>query len=89
MEDTPRGRSDSSATKITFWNFFGHSLPRKEIVFFTQIILVYIVTIACIINISLYNDKTSQVWITLLSGCLGYILPNPTLEIKSGQPNTQ
>lgn len=81
MEATPRGRSDSSVTKITFWNFFGHSLPRKEIVFFAQIGLVYIVTITCIINLTLYNDK-SQVWIALLSGCLGYILPNPTLDLK-------
>lgn len=82
MEGVERGRSDSSATKITFWNIFGHSLPRKEIVYFSQITLVYIVTIFCIINLTLYDEKT-QLWTALLSGCLGYILPSPTLDSKT------
>uniref|UniRef100_A0A915K1P3 Uncharacterized protein n=1 Tax=Romanomermis culicivorax TaxID=13658 RepID=A0A915K1P3_ROMCU len=38
---------------------------------------------ACLINLTLHKeDYSSQLWISLLSSCLGYILPNPYLKKK-------
>jgi len=80
MENSAIGRFDSNASDVTVWNIFGRSFTRKAIVFFAQVILLYIVIIACIINLTIREEK-SKIWIVLLSACLGYILPNPTLEI--------
>lgn len=82
MELIERGRSsDSTVSKSTVWNIFGHSLSRKTVVYFSQIILVYIVAITSLVNLTLNKEK-SQIWIALLSSCIGYILPSPTLDFK-------
>lgn len=61
------------------WHLFGRRLPKAEIVFFCQVILIYIVVVTCIANLTL-NVGKSHLWTSLLSGCLGYLLPNPTLS---------
>ena len=61
------------------WNWFGRKFPKREAVFFTQVIIIYIVIIACIINISIGNGN-SNLWVALLSSCLGYLLPNPSMN---------
>ena len=59
------------------WCISGRIVPKGEVVFISQVIIVYIVVIVSIINLSLeVNDK--NIWIILLSSCLGYLLPNPT-----------
>ena len=47
--------------------------------FFAQAILIYIISIACITNLSL-GTGPSNVWVALLSGCLGYLLPEPKIR---------
>lgn len=44
-----------------------------------QISIVIIISIASIINLSLNNDL-QNVWIGLLSVCVGYIIPSPQLK---------
>lgn len=61
------------------WWMCGSQIPRAEIVFFAQIIIIYIVIITCIVNLSLHNGD-SNLWTALMSCCLGYILPAPTLK---------
>ena len=61
------------------WNVFGNKIPKEEITFFAQVVLIYIVCIACIINLSIGNGN-SNLWTSLLSGSLGYILPSPKLS---------
>ena len=65
--------------QIKVWRIFGRSVPRSEIVFFSQVIVVYIVIIACIVNLSTHNGRT-ELWTALLSSSLGYLLPAPHLE---------
>ena len=70
------------------WYIFGKRVPKVEAVFFTQIIILYIVIITCIVNLSIKNGD-SNLWTALLSSSLGYILPNPTIKqskIKSITP---
>ena len=64
------------------WKFFGHKIPKPEIIFFSQVILIYIVVITSLINIAIDNGD-STLWISLLCSCLGYILPNPSLPSDS------
>lgn len=61
------------------WNMFGYSIPKQEVVFFTQIIALYIVIIIGLINVTLQNGN-SNLWLSLLSASLGYLLPNPSLK---------
>ena len=61
------------------WMLFGRRTPKSEAVFFSQIILIYIVVITCILNLSI-SSSNSNLWTALLSGSLGYILPNPSLK---------
>lgn len=71
--------SDSSSNQT--WHVFGHKWPKSEIVFFMQVILIYIVVITSIVNLTLNKDE-GKLWTALLSSSLGYILPNPTLKKK-------
>ena len=61
------------------WHVLGRRVPRSEIVFACQMILVYIVVCSSIINLSMELGD-SNLWTALLSSCLGYILPNPKLS---------
>jgi hypothetical protein len=60
---------------------------RREVLFIAQIGIIFIIVLACILNLSLFpHDDFSSVWIALLSSSLGYLLPNPNPEsIKSRQ----
>ena len=35
------------------WNVFGSEVPKEEIVFFTQVILIYIIAITSIVNLTM------------------------------------
>ena len=60
------------------WTLAGKEIPSSEIVFFSQIIVLYIVIITCTINLSLQNGP-HDLWIALMSSSLGYILPSPAI----------
>lgn len=72
--------------KSALWNVLGKKIPENEVVFFSQVILVYIVIITCIINLSL-GQGDSNLWTCLLSSCLGYLLPNPKID-QTDKSNT-
>ena len=71
--------SDGEQSSRSNWNVFGNKIPKEEIVFFTQVILIYIVCVTCLINLSIGNGN-SNLWTSLLSGSLGYLLPAPKLR---------
>jgi hypothetical protein len=70
--------STDSDTTSTRWPIFGKNVPKSEIVFFTQVIILYTVIIVSIYNLSV--GKGSDLWVALLSSSLGYILPAPQLK---------
>lgn len=85
MDAVESGRVDESlsdrgsSNSRNRWHLCGRRLPKTEIVFFCQVVLIYIVVVTCIINLTL-NVGKSHLWTSLLSGCLGYLLPNPNLS---------
>ena len=61
------------------WNVFGSDVPKGEIVFFTQVILIYVIAITGIVNLTM-EAKNGTPWTSLLSASLGYMLPAPQLN---------
>ena len=64
------------------WAFLGRKVSKSQVVFFMQVILIYIVVIASIINLTVYKEDQGRLWTALLSSSLGYLLPNPKLKRK-------
>ena len=63
------------------WPFcFNRLLPKEEIVYFAQVIISYIIIIAGLLNLTFGVDVNTSLWMTLISGITGYLLPNPSLH---------
>ena len=78
--DICSNRSQSQSSERSRWNVFGSKIPHKEVVFFSQIITLYTIIIACIINLSVQPTQQSELWVCMLSMAAGAILPNPKLK---------
>ena len=61
------------------WKIFGRTIPKNEVIFICQVVILYIVIITCIVNLSLGNGD-SNLWTALLSSSMGIMLPAPTLS---------
>ena len=70
---------DHHSARTSNWNVLGKQFPKNEVVFFCQVFILYVVIITSIVNLSLQRDN-GQLWIALLSSCLGYLLPNPSIK---------
>lgn len=68
-------------TSVQSWIIFGKHIPKHEIVFFSQIIILYIVIITAVVNLSIQNGDPT-LWSTLLGSSLGYILPQPNIKLN-------
>ena len=71
--------SDTDSTSS--WIAFGKKIPRSEIVFLCQVLILYTVIVVSIYNLTVESEN-STLWTALLSSCLGYLLPNPTIKFK-------
>ena len=60
------------------WCFMGQNVPKAEIVYFCQMIIVFIIVVSSIVNLTVKNGNM-ELWLSLLSGCTGYVLPNPSI----------
>lgn len=61
------------------WCCSGTRVPRAEIVYLCQIILILTIVFASIYNLT-NQQGDQQLWTALLSSCMGYLLPNPTIK---------
>lgn len=53
------------------WHLLGNRVPKMEIVYFSQMVIVYVIIITFITNLSLQNGST-ELWISSMSSCIGY-----------------
>ena len=54
--------------------------PRsKNVLFFAQILIIFTIVLASIINLSISNTHT-DLWIALTASCLGSLMPGPKLR---------
>ena len=66
----------------TYWKFCNQvTLPKSEVVFFTQMLVVITLMIISILKLTAFEQRCEEasVWISILSSLVGYILPNPRL----------
>lgn len=68
------------AVETPKWKCCREDIPTQQIIFFTQVILIYVVVITCIVNLA-YGNEPRELWISLLGSSIGYILPTPTLAL--------
>lgn len=78
--DTEEGRRSSALnTESRDWTIFGRRVPKNELVYLSQVVVLFTV-----ISVGLYNLTTEQsdtnLWTALVGSCLGYLLPNPRIE---------
>ena len=73
--------ADISSTRSSGsqWKIFGRTIPKNEVIFICQVVILYIVILTCIVNLSLGNGD-SNLWTALLSSSMGIMLPAPTLS---------
>ena len=71
----PKPGEESHSDK---WHLLSTRVPHPEIVYFCQMIIVYIIIITAIVNLSIQNGSI-ELWVSLLSS-IGYALPNPKLR---------
>ena len=64
------------------WHIMGKRFPRSEVMFFSQMTIVTIVIIGAVYNLTVGHENPT-LWTALLSSCLGYILPNPSIQRPS------
>ena len=75
-----RNVTSQPAVRQSVLRLFSKVIPTKEVVFFSQILVVFGVVVASIYNLSTEGCEQPEMWTALLSSCLGYILPNPKLK---------
>lgn len=64
----------SSFTKFTNKNF---------IVYLVQLVILTIVIGVALLNLSLgWHKENKDMWVAMLSSCIGYMLPSPTYKRK-------
>ena len=68
--------SSSTSNRSSKWIFCNNELPSREVIFFSQVIILYVIILVSIAHISL-GIGNSTLWSTLLAGSLGYLLPSP------------
>ena len=79
MDSDPSAEGLPIDSVSTRWNCFGYKFPRREVVYFSQIVIIYIVILFCLVNLT-FNVGASNIWVALLGSCLGYLLPQPSME---------
>lgn len=61
------------------WTLFGRKTQQSKVVFFSQVIILYIIILTCLVNITI-GSKDFNLWSTLLASSIGYLLPAPKLK---------
>lgn len=62
-------------------NVFRQAAKPDVVVFISQVLMLFIVVITCLINLTLYpNSESKSLWVTFLTGSLGYLMPNPRFK---------
>jgi hypothetical protein len=77
----------SDYDSLLSWVTCGKKTPRSEVVILCQVLILYTVIIVSIYNLTVESEN-STLWTALLSSCLGYLLPSPTIKTKHALPES-
>ena len=70
---------DSRVGRSVLLKLFNNTCPKSSVVFFCQVIVLFTVICASIFNLSTHSEH-SELWVSLLSSSLGYLLPQPVIK---------
>ena len=57
------------------------SCTKNELVYCCELIVVFVVIVVALFNLTFRDDdRDSCLWCSLISGALGYLVPNPSLN---------
>jgi hypothetical protein len=63
-------------------NIQGKKVNKHKIIYFSQVIALYIVILSSIVNLSLQHPLT-ELWVTLLSSSISVLLPAPSYRTQA------
>lgn len=72
---------------VTDWSWCGARLPKNQVTYMTQIILVYGI-IAVSLSQIILQSSDRELWLVLLSTSIGYVLPSPRLKFLKPRIST-
>ena len=85
IQNEDRVDNDRISINSDVWTLFGYKIPKSEIVFFSQVIICYIIIIISLMCLVIGNPSPNDYLFTILTTTsLGYLLPNPKLKKKYG-----
>lgn len=67
---------------MIYEKMFAKKILRAENVYFAKHLICLILIIACLVMLVLH-DSNREYWMICLSSTVGYIMPSPTLQLKS------
>lgn len=73
---------DEKQSERSSWIFCNSTtLPRSEVVFLFQAIVLLILIVSCLVKIVFYKVPCEEMpfWASILSAAVGYILPSPRI----------
>ena len=76
--------SASNTNQSVNWKMFGHDVPRSEVVYICQMIIITGVIISCIVNLSMQNGN-AEMWVSFFGYAFGAMLPPPKLKKVFGK----
>ena len=82
MTDTQVSRTSNGGETWTCCS----RIPKEEVVYFCQVVLIYIIAVACLVNLSIGDKEQNSIWWSLLSGSVGYLLPSPRIGKQKNEP---
>ena len=63
------------------WTWCGQAVPKSEIAFFCQVLVVYIIIRTSVHNLTV-GTETQSLWIILLSSSVGYLMASPVIKLE-------
>jgi len=71
--------SQPNPRRRDWWKACGTDAPKEEIVYCCQLFVTFIVILTGLVNLT-FTESDNCLWTGLISGALGYLLPNPSLR---------
>ena len=68
------------------WKFFWSTAPKEQIIYTVQVVVAYAVIGVSLVNLCV-TTHNAPIWATLLSGCIGYLFPAPSLDNNNNNNN--
>ena len=76
-----------NSTHSTRWSTLCGKFPKEEIIYFCQVLAIYIIISVCLVQLSFADGKRDSLWSSLLGSSIGYLLPAPFIGKKKKKKN--